>query len=85
MGVAHFREHTLPVQLDARCITGPLEAEKLIKMFLNGVDFYFRFAVMRVSIFYKMVTSLFWAKKVSASLIQTKVRPWVGGDLLQKL
>jgi len=30
VGVAHFRVHTLPVQLDARCITGPLEAEWLI-------------------------------------------------------
>ena len=53
----------LPVSAGIRCTTNILEGGELIKMFLNGVDFYFWFAVMRVSIIYKMVTKLFGGKK----------------------
>jgi len=52
-GVALFRVLPLPVLMDIWFITSLLEANELIK-FLNGVEFYFRFAVMGVSNFLKV-------------------------------
>jgi len=47
-GVALFPDRPLPVPTSIRYTTSIVEAGELIKIFLNGVDFYFRFRVMGV-------------------------------------
>jgi len=85
-GVALFPDLLLPVSTGIRCTNKILEAGELIKnvfercRFLLPVCSYEGF-----NFFTKWWQNFFGAKKFSASLIQTKLRLWVGGDLLQKL
>ena len=55
-GVALFRDPSLPVHVDARFVSGILEADQLTKTALNEVDFYFRFRDIRVGKFRLVAT-----------------------------
>ena len=55
-GMALFRDLALPVPVSERFVAGFLEADQVTKQFLNDVDFYFRFRVMRVLNFRKVAT-----------------------------
>ena len=54
-GVVLFRVFQLMVLMNIWFITSILEADEVIKRFLNGVDFYFRCGVMKVWMIYKLV------------------------------
>jgi len=54
-GVVLFRVFQLMVLMNIWFIASILEADEVIKRFLNGVDFYFRCGVMKVWMIYKLV------------------------------
>ena len=83
-GVALFPDLLLPVSTGIRCTNKILEAGELIKNVFERCRFLLPVCSYEGFNFLQNGDITFWAKKVSASLIQSKVRPWVGGDLLQK-